>query len=121
PSESRGRRESRVPAAPAASRAMKKAHELVTTGTPQSSGLPCATVYDLWRALPGVHDLLVIVARAMRQAHCREFSTSQGVPGPHVFAVRENRRSSVGVFASIASRPAFVTTRPPLLPERDGG
>jgi hypothetical protein len=36
---------------------MKKAHEQVTTGTPRSSGLPCAMVYGLFCALPGVHDL----------------------------------------------------------------
>src|SRR6185437_3515723 len=39
------------------------------------------------RALLGVHDLLVTVARAMRE-HRRALNTSQGVSGPHVFAVR---------------------------------
>ena len=44
-------------------------------------------VYGLFCALPGVHDLLVTVARAMRK-HCHELGTSQGVPEPHSFAVR---------------------------------
>jgi hypothetical protein len=35
PSETRGRRECRAPNAPAASHAMKKAYELVTTVTPE--------------------------------------------------------------------------------------
>src|SRR5262249_25556408 len=42
PSEDRGRREDRVFCAPADSYATKKAYELVTTGTPKQSGLPCA-------------------------------------------------------------------------------
>ena len=70
--------------------------------------------------LPGVHDLLVTVARAMRK-HCHALGTSQGVPEPHSFAVRIKCCSSVSAFASTASRPAFVTTRPPLLSRRDGG
>jgi hypothetical protein len=98
----------------------KKAHEQVTTGTPKRSGLPCAMAYGLFCALPGVHDLLATVARAM-QKHRRELGTSQGVPEPHSFAVRVNVVRLINIFASIASRPAFVTTRPPLLPERDGG
>jgi hypothetical protein len=39
PPKDRGRRESRVPNAPAASRGNKKPHELVTTGSPESSRL----------------------------------------------------------------------------------
>src|SRR5215813_10038811 len=31
----------------------KKAHELVTTGPPKHSGIPCAMAYDLFRVLPG--------------------------------------------------------------------
>jgi hypothetical protein len=44
PSENRGRRESRVLDTPAASRAKCKAHEFVTTGTPERSGFPRAVV-----------------------------------------------------------------------------
>jgi len=38
-----------------------------------------------FRALPGVHDLLVTVVRGIIT---RDLSTSPGVPGPHAFAVR---------------------------------
>jgi len=50
----------------------------------------------------------------------RKLSASVGAPGPHDFAVRLKRRSSCVAKASTASRPAFVTTRTPLLPRRDG-
>src|SRR5450756_1021318 len=51
---SRGRRESRVRAAPAVSCAKmhKKTHTSIQVQRRQS-GLPCAMVYDLFRALPG--------------------------------------------------------------------
>ena len=49
-------------------------------------------VYDFLRALPGVHDLLVTVAR---KSSPRALSTSPGVPGPHAFAVRRLHHSSV--------------------------
>jgi hypothetical protein len=41
--ENRGRGECRVPNAPAA-RAQEKLHTVVTTGTPESPGIPCAVV-----------------------------------------------------------------------------
>ena len=50
----RGRREDRVRAAPAVScakRTEENAHE--HTGSAEASGLPCAMVYGLLRALPG--------------------------------------------------------------------
>ena len=53
---------------------MKKPHELITTGTAAFTGLPCATVYDFLRALPGVHDLLVTVARGL----LRDLAPAQG-------------------------------------------
>jgi hypothetical protein len=71
------------------------------------------------RDLPGVHDLLVTVARAMRKHH-RELGTSQGVPEPHSFAVRIRRRSSVGANASIASRSTFRDDRDTPLCKRGG-
>src|SRR5437868_9662611 len=39
--------------APAASHATKKRTSVVATGSPKQSGLPCAMVYGLFRALPG--------------------------------------------------------------------
>ena len=37
---------------------IKKHTRVVTTGSPKQSGLPCAMVYDLFRALPGDRALL---------------------------------------------------------------
>src|SRR3954471_7221443 len=54
PKRTRGRRESRVRAAPAVSCAKcvnKNAHE--HTGSAEASGFPCAVGYGLLRALPG--------------------------------------------------------------------
>jgi hypothetical protein len=57
--ENRGRRECRVPNAPAASRAKKKHTSVVTTVTPASPGIPCAMRFNgLFRTLPGDRALL---------------------------------------------------------------
>ena len=74
--------------APAASRAMKKAHEQVTTGPPKQSGLPCAMVYGLFRDLPGETGLFCHRHRRDAKKHRRQLSTYVGAPGPHGFAVR---------------------------------
>src|SRR2546421_12353964 len=58
PSKDRGRRESRVLAAPIASHANKKRTSVVATGSPKQSDLPCAMVYGLFRALLGDRALL---------------------------------------------------------------
>ena len=58
------------------------------------------------RALPGVRDLIVAVAR--ESSPCA-LSTSPGVPGPHAFAVRNDIANVKRCLASIASRLAFVT------------
>ena len=80
---------------------MKKAYELVTTGSPKRSGIPCAMVYDLLRALADVRDLLVTV---MRRSSACALGTSPGVPRPHAFAVR------VATFASCRDlRPPHPT------------
>jgi hypothetical protein len=61
--ENRGRRESRVPAAPAASRAKYKKHtSLVTTGSPETPGLPCAMVLRLISRSPRGPGFLAPVA-----------------------------------------------------------
>jgi hypothetical protein len=39
----------------------KKARKQVTTGEPKQSGIPCAMVYGLSRALPGVPGFLATV------------------------------------------------------------
>jgi hypothetical protein len=59
PLENGGRRESRMPVAPAASCASKKAHELVTTGSTGSIRLsPREGFNGFFRALPGEPGLL---------------------------------------------------------------
>ena len=83
------------------------------------TGLPCAVVYGLWRALPGepcrlppsAHDAL-LASSAQRRAF--------GAPGPHAFAVREGSRTSDSTFTSTAFRTTFVTTRTSLVPARNG-
>src|SRR6266481_4517572 len=59
PRNRRGRREGRVPTAPMV-RVQQKARGR-TTGTGGSSGLPCAMVLRLIRALPGDHCLVATV------------------------------------------------------------
>jgi hypothetical protein len=50
----------------------------------------------------------------------RELDTSVGVSGPHDFAVRGWRCSSIALLASTASHPAFVTTAKRPFVGRDG-
>ena len=96
----------------------KKAHELVTTGSTETSGLPCAMVLTLLRALPGVHDLLVTV---VRRIITYALNASPGAPGPHDFVVRDGIARRTMPPASIASRLACRDDRdPPLVPRRDG-
>ena len=72
----------------------------------KQSGLPCATVYGLYRALPGDRALFVTVA-------CegfRKLDASIGASGPHDFAIRNIavRRAPKGApdnAASTAPRP----------------
>src|ERR1700761_1170016 len=61
PSLRRGRRECRVHDAPTALRAGKDDARRLNTGPPTSPGTPCAMVYGLLRALPGVPGLLASV------------------------------------------------------------
>jgi hypothetical protein len=92
PSKDRGRRESRMHVAPAASCARQKVESTrVNTGTPKHSGLPCAMV-------------LRLIARSPRSAGLDslrrlpnifgKLDPSVGGPGPHAFAVRRPHPSS---------------------------
>jgi hypothetical protein len=62
PSKIRGRRECRVMTSPMA-RLQQKKQAAVTTGSAGSTGIPCAMVYGLYRALPGDHRLVATVVR----------------------------------------------------------
>jgi hypothetical protein len=100
PPESRGRREGRVSATPAA-----PVHNKSTGKEPQvrteQSGLPCAMALRLITRSPwGPGFLAPIAARSLCFAR---LGLSVGRPGPHGFVVRE-----------VAARPA-TSSRPPLL------
>jgi hypothetical protein len=99
---------------------MKKAHELVTTGTPKQSGLPCAMVYGLFCALPGVRDLLVTVIGAMREALLPTWHQPRGA------RTTQLRRPRQAPLVSQRRRVHRIPPRvrddrdTPLVPERDG-
>src|SRR5712664_620314 len=101
----RGRRESRVRAAPAVSRAIvhKKTHTSIQVQRRQS-GLPCAMVYGLLRALPG--DRAFLPPSSARGFASRELDTSVGASGPHGFTVRSSHARQ-----SQLSRPPHPTAR----------
>jgi hypothetical protein len=93
----RGRRESRVRAAPAVSRAIvhKKTHTSIQVQRRQS-GLPCAMVYGLLRALPGDrafchrHPREVLLPANLTPASGRQDHTAS--PSARVTLVSRNSR-----------------------------
>jgi hypothetical protein len=85
---------------------MIKAHELVTTVTPESPDIPRAMVLTVSFALSPVTGL---VCHRRQRNLFRQLDASVGASGPHAFAVRLQRRSSLAPSASTASRPASVT------------
>ena len=75
-------------------------------------------VYGLFHfVLSPVNGLFATVARGT----CRELDTSNAMPGPHAFSVRNKALSSLALLASTASCPASVTisSRPSM--GQDGG
>src|SRR3954469_16952764 len=63
----------------------KKAHELVTTGSPELPGIPARNGFNgFLRALPGDRAFFVTVAYVMK----RKLDASVEASGPHDFAVR---------------------------------
>ena len=106
PSErTRGRRESRVRAAPAVSCANmhKKTHTSIQVQRRQS-GFPCAMVYGLLRALPG--ERLFLPPSPLRRFASQELDASTAASGPHDFAVRSSHARQ-----SQLSRPPHPTAR----------
>src|SRR5216684_5993474 len=101
----RGRRESRVRAAPAVSCANmhRKTHTSIQVQR-RHPGLPCAMVYGLLRALPG--DRAFLPPSSTRSFASRELDTSVGVSGPHGFTVRSSHARQ-----SQLSRPPHPTAR----------
>src|SRR5882672_11403347 len=86
-SASRGRRESRVRAAPAVSRANahSKTHTSIQVQRRQS-GLPCAMVLTVSFMLSPVNGFLATVAAQDR--NLAQLDASTAASGPHDFAVR---------------------------------
>jgi hypothetical protein len=102
-SESRGRRECRMPNAPAASRASEKS----TRARHHRYAEPFRhSLHDgfngFLRVLPG--DRAFLSPSSLRSVSSQKLDTSVGVPGRHDFAVRLQVRSSSALEASIASR-----------------
>jgi hypothetical protein len=82
---------------------------IVTTGSPGHPAFPCAMVLTVSSGLSLVTGL-VCHHRQRDAKHHRQLDASVGASGPHGFAVRAQRHSSLDVAASIASpRPTSVT------------
>jgi len=81
---------------------VKKHTSIVTTGSPNWSGLPCAMVYGLWRALPGERALLP-PSPALLIADLTPASRSQD----HTLLPSASAPLVNGTSTSIASRPTF--------------
>jgi hypothetical protein len=99
--DSRGRRESRVPAAPAASCARSiKRTSVVTTGSASSARLSPRNGFNGYFALSPVTGLFC--HRRLRN-NFRKLDASVGASGPHDFAVRTGAVRQRAAKASIAS------------------
>jgi hypothetical protein len=88
---------------------IKKHTSIVTTVTPEITRHSPRNGFNGLYVLSPVTGL--VCHRRPREVAFRELDTSVGVSGPHAFAVRLKRRSSVSASASTASRPASVTLR----------
>src|SRR5882757_10051324 len=86
---------------------IKKHTSIVTTVTPESPGIPRAMVLTVSFVLSPV----TMLGCHRRLRFTRQLDTSVGASGPHDFAVRLKRRSSLSASASTASRPALMTLR----------
>jgi hypothetical protein len=95
--------------APVASRAKSKKHtSVVTTGSPERAGIPCANGFNgLLRALPGEPGLLS--PSPAQCEHCGWLDISVGISGPHDFAVRFTRIRLVPASVHRIPHPTSVT------------
>ena len=111
PSQVRGRRESRVRAAPDSrvcnGSAVKNAHAYSQV-TPESPGFPRAMVYGLY-ALSSVSPALL--ATVARESCAANLTPALGVSGPHDFAVRFGRSRQERHPRPPHPRPALMTLR----------
>jgi hypothetical protein len=98
-------------------RVQQKAHALATTGSPETSGFPCAVGFNgLLRALPGDRALLPPSPQSAR-LRAPGLSASVGAPGPHGLAVRAHASRLLphprpphpaSTFVTIAKRPSSM-------------
>ena len=116
PSSSRGSRECRAFCTPVVSCAKVESTRGRHHRHAETSGIPCAMGYGLFRALPGVPGLLAAITREL----VHELDPSVGGSGPHDFTVRAARLVVARIRVHRIPLPTFVTTRTPLLPEQDG-
>src|SRR3984957_21176790 len=86
--EIRGRRECRAPMHPQPRVQSKKAHELVITGSPVHTGIPCAVVLTAYSALSLVNRALLPPSPVRCASIVTRLNASVGASGPHGFAVR---------------------------------
>ena len=87
PLEHRGRRESRAPTAPAASRANEMKHtSVVTTGS--AGTIPAFPARLVLTAYSELFPVSGLVCHRRRRDTSRQLSASVAAPGPHGFAVR---------------------------------
>ncbi len=80
----------------------KKTRELVTTGSPDRTGLPCAMVLTVSFVLAPETGFVVSVPGVKRELH-RPVDISVGISGPHDFTVRFSG-ARLAPLASTASR-----------------
>jgi hypothetical protein len=90
PRKDGGRREGRVFCAPAAARAVQKAHALVTTGPPNIPAFPARLVLPVYpRALPGVRPVSGLLSHRRLAKRLASLDPSVERSGPRAFAVRD--------------------------------
>jgi hypothetical protein len=87
-------------AAPAALCAMRRSTQAKSLQVSRNIDIPCAMVFDLLRALPGVHDL--VSHRRLRITSAR-LGTSPGAPGPHTFVDRVHIARRATLVTSLAA------------------
>src|SRR2546423_13002542 len=83
----------------------KKAHEVVTTGSPELPGTPARNGFTAYFVISPVIGLS---CHRRQQVTTCQLDASVEASGPHDFTVRSATFVSAA-FASTASRPAFVT------------
>jgi hypothetical protein len=131
PREERGRRESRVLSKhPQPRTQTKKRTSVVATGSPKQSGLPCAMVYGLFRALPGDRAFLPpsladrpanLTPASGRRDHTALPSATASfvlrhqsvhrIPHPTFVGARDKRQDGADLGSSAMTSPCDKSTR----------